>query len=70
MGSIPMGFFSKTFDTVNHNILFKKLDHYAVCGTAKDWFISYLSNRIQHVSVGTSKSDDLYTLLMVSHSDQ
>ena len=28
-------------------------------GVAKDWFISYLHNRKQHVSIGTYKSDDL-----------
>ena len=61
--------FSKAFDTVNHNILLNKLNHCGIRGTAKEWFISYLSNRKQHVSVSTSKSDDL-TLLMVSHRDQ
>ena len=51
--------FSKAFDTVNHNILISKLNHYGVRGIAKDWFISYLHNRKQHVSIGTYKSDDL-----------
>ena len=51
--------FSKAFDTVNHNILISKLNHYGVRGIAKDWFISYLHNRKQHVSIGTYKSDNL-----------
>ena len=49
--------FSKAFDTVDHNILIKKLDYYGIRGTAKNWFISYLSNRQQSVTINNSKSD-------------
>ena len=36
-------------NTVNHNFLIKKLDHYAIRGVTKDWFTSYLTNRYQFV---------------------
>jgi len=48
---------SKAFDTVNHNILIQKLDHYGIRGNAKIWFQSYLENRCQYVSLGDVKSD-------------
>ena len=41
----------KAFDTVNHDILISKLDHYGIRGMANNWFASYLNNRSQFVSI-------------------
>ena len=36
---------SKVFNTLNHNILVKKLERYGIMGVAKDWLINYLLSR-------------------------
>ena len=42
---------SKAFDTVNHQILLDKLQHYGICGIAFGWFSDYLKNRQQFVQL-------------------
>ena len=40
---------SKAFDTVNHKILLKKLSHHGIKNKSLDWFICYLSNKLQFI---------------------
>ena len=48
----------KAFDTVSHDILLHKLNHYGIRGIANDWFSSHLSNRKQYVSINGHNSNE------------
>ena len=51
---------SKAFDTVNHEILLKKLNHYGVIGNNLKWFLNYLTNRKQFITFNqTDKTSTL-----------
>ncbi len=48
--------FQKAFDTVDHNILISKLEHYGIRGPALQWLKSYISNRQQFAFVNGKNS--------------
>lgn len=50
--NLPIGIFvdfSKALDSLNHNLLFTKLEHYGVWGHALNLSRSYLGSRKQYV---------------------
>ena len=53
-GKFACGIFvdlQKAFDTVDHVILLKKLEHYGIRGIGNSWLESYLNDRSQFVSI-------------------
>ena len=58
-GNIGCGVFvdlQKDFDTIDHQILLAKLNHYGIRGVSNDWFKSCLPNRSQYVSINGYES--------------
>ena len=52
---------SEAFDTLNHEILFSKLEHYGIRGLALKWIKSYFLHRKQFVQY-TNVSSSLQTI--------
>lgn len=52
----------KAFDTIDHNLLLRKLEAYGIRGMASEWLKSYLYNRLQYVSIDDCNSDLLQVL--------
>ena len=50
---------SKAFDTMNHGILLKKLQHYRIRGICLQWFTNYLQERTQIVQFKQYRSAEM-----------
>ncbi len=50
---------SKSFDTLNHEILLQKLKYYGITGIALNLMKSYITNRKQFVIIDDIKTDML-----------
>ena len=64
-GEFAFGIFidlSKAFDTINHEILLRKLKWYGIDNLAHSWFKSYLNDRVQYVNYEGETSDMLPNL--------
>jgi hypothetical protein len=51
---------SKAFDSVPHKLLLEKLKFFGITGSLHDWISSYLTNRLQRVTLNGASSDWLH----------
>ena len=61
-GEITCGVFldlQKAFDTVDHETLLSKLEHYGMRGVPLKWFKTFLTQQHQYVSIKNSISEIL-----------
>ena len=52
--------FSKAFDTVPHQRLLSKIDHYGIRGNTRNWIRTWLTARTQRVVVDGEASDTIH----------
>ena len=50
---------SNAFDTIDHSILLKKMEHCGIRGISLEWFKSYLNQRVQYVTYKSTHSKSL-----------
>ena len=69
-GKVPFAIYmdlSKAFDTLDHQILLSKLNHYGIINTELKWFSSYLTERSQYVEYNGTMSDSAILKTGVPH---
>ena len=59
---------SKAFDTINHDIVIKKLNAYGIIDVALEWLKNYLTNILQYVSINCTDSSFFANYLWCSQS--
>ena len=52
---------SKAFDTLNHDVLLRKLDRYGIRGITNEWLKSYLSNRSLRTKINVASNQIVYS---------
>ena len=58
--------FQKGFDTVNYDILLKKLEHYEIRDKSNKWLRSFLEGSKQHTTINKTRSSDKLISIGVS----